>query len=97
MAFGNSLEGSDDMVSEINMVLLIIFIITMPVLTHAVNCARCDRTLEFHDADLQAHARRIALDAGCADLATPQITVYAACLGCGRDPSTTANTVTSTP
>ncbi len=44
MAFGNSLESGDDMVSEINMVplidvmlvLLIIFILTVPVLTHSV-------------------------------------------------------------
>lgn len=44
MAFGGSLNDGDDMVSEINMVplidimlvLLIIFIITVPVLTHAV-------------------------------------------------------------
>jgi biopolymer transport protein ExbD len=45
MAFGNKLDDSDDVVSEINMVplidvmlvLLIIFIITVPVLTHSVN------------------------------------------------------------
>lgn len=44
MAFGNGLDADDDMVSEINMtplvdvmlVLLIIFIITVPVLTHSV-------------------------------------------------------------
>jgi biopolymer transport protein ExbD len=44
MAFGGGLEDQDDVVSEINMtplvdvmlVLLIIFIITMPVLTHSV-------------------------------------------------------------
>ena len=44
MAFGSGLDSSDDMVSEINMtplvdvmlVLLIIFIITVPVLTHSV-------------------------------------------------------------
>jgi len=44
MAFGGGLDSSDDMVSEINMtplvdvmlVLLIIFIITVPVLTHSV-------------------------------------------------------------
>lgn len=44
MAFGGGLEDSDDVVSEINMtplvdvmlVLLIIFIITVPVLTHSV-------------------------------------------------------------
>lgn len=44
MAFGGELEDSDDVVSEINMtplvdvmlVLLIIFIITVPVLTHSV-------------------------------------------------------------
>jgi biopolymer transport protein ExbD len=44
MAFGGGLDDSDDVVSEINMtplvdvmlVLLIIFIITVPVLTHAV-------------------------------------------------------------
>jgi biopolymer transport protein ExbD len=44
MAFGGGLDDTDDMVSEINMtplvdvmlVLLIIFIITVPVLTHAV-------------------------------------------------------------
>ena len=45
MAFGGGLEDHDEVVSEINMtplvdvmlVLLIIFIITMPVLTHSVN------------------------------------------------------------
>ena len=45
MAFGGNLDDSDEMVSEINMtplvdvmlVLLIIFIITVPVLTHSVN------------------------------------------------------------
>jgi biopolymer transport protein ExbD len=44
MAFGNGLDADEDMVSEINMtplvdvmlVLLIIFIITVPVLTHSV-------------------------------------------------------------
>lgn len=44
MSFGGNLDNGDDMVSEINMtplvdvmlVLLIIFIITVPVLTHAV-------------------------------------------------------------
>jgi Biopolymer transport protein len=44
MAFGGGLEDQDDVVSEINMtplvdvmlVLLIIFIVTMPVLTHSV-------------------------------------------------------------
>jgi len=44
MAFGSGLDNSDDVVSDINMVplidvmlvLLIIFIITVPVLTHAV-------------------------------------------------------------
>ena len=44
MAFGSGLDSSDDMVSDINMVplidvmmvLLIIFIITVPVLTHSV-------------------------------------------------------------
>lgn len=44
MAFGNGQEGADAMLSEINMtplvdvmlVLLIIFMITMPVLTHSV-------------------------------------------------------------
>ncbi len=44
MAFGSSLEDADDVVSDINMtplvdvmlVLLIIFIITVPVLTHSV-------------------------------------------------------------
>jgi biopolymer transport protein ExbD len=44
MAFGNGLDSSDDIVSDINMVplidvmlvLLIIFIITVPVLTHSV-------------------------------------------------------------
>lgn len=44
MAFGNGMDDDDDIVSEINMtplvdvmlVLLIIFIITVPVLTHAV-------------------------------------------------------------
>lgn len=45
MAFGGSLNHADDVVSEINMVplidvmlvMLIIFIITVPVLTHSVN------------------------------------------------------------
>lgn len=45
MAFGGGLEDQEEVVSEINMtplvdvmlVLLIIFIITMPVLTHSVN------------------------------------------------------------
>ncbi len=45
MAFGGSLNHDDDVVSEINMVplidvmlvMLIIFIITVPVLTHSVN------------------------------------------------------------
>jgi len=45
MAFGGGLNNDDDMVSDINMVplidvmlvLLIIFIITVPVLTHSVN------------------------------------------------------------
>lgn len=44
MAFGGSLNDNDDVVSEINMVplidvmlvMLIIFILTVPVLTHAV-------------------------------------------------------------
>ena len=44
MAFGSGLEDSDDVISEINMtplvdvmlVLLIIFILTVPVLTHSV-------------------------------------------------------------
>jgi biopolymer transport protein ExbD len=44
MAFGGKLDGDDDVMSEINMtplvdvmlVLLIIFIITVPVLTHSV-------------------------------------------------------------
>lgn len=44
MAFGNGLDADEDMVSEINitplvdvmLVLLIIFIITVPVLTHSV-------------------------------------------------------------
>lgn len=44
MAFGGGLEDSDDVISEINMtplvdvmlVLLIIFILTVPVLTHSV-------------------------------------------------------------
>jgi biopolymer transport protein ExbD len=45
MAFGGGLNNNDDVVSEINMVplidvmlvMLIIFIITVPVLTHSVN------------------------------------------------------------
>lgn len=45
MAFGGSLNDSDEVVSEINMVplidvmlvMLIIFILTVPVLTHSVN------------------------------------------------------------
>lgn len=45
MAFGGGLDDTDDVVSEINMtplvdvmlVLLIIFIITVPVITHSVN------------------------------------------------------------
>ncbi|MBV4420671.1 biopolymer transporter ExbD, partial [Clostridium tyrobutyricum] len=54
MAFGSGLDSSDDMVSEINMtplvdvmlVLLIIFIITVPVLTHSVklDLPRADNT-----------------------------------------------------
>jgi biopolymer transport protein ExbD len=54
MSFGSGLEPSDDMVSEINMtplvdvmlVLLIIFIITVPVLTHTVklDLPRADNT-----------------------------------------------------
>ena len=54
MAFGSGLESSDDVVSEINMVplidvmmvLLIIFIITVPVLTHTVklDLPRADNT-----------------------------------------------------
>jgi biopolymer transport protein ExbD len=54
MAFGSELDDHDDMVSEINMtplvdvmlVLLIIFIITMPVLTHSVqlDLPRADNT-----------------------------------------------------
>lgn len=45
MAFGGGLEDQDDVVSEINMiplvdvmlVLLVIFIVTMPVLTHSID------------------------------------------------------------
>jgi biopolymer transport protein ExbD len=54
MAFGSGLDSSDDMVSDINMVplidvmmvLLIIFIITVPVLTHSVklDLPRADNT-----------------------------------------------------
>jgi len=54
MAFGSGLDNGDDMVSEINMtplvdvmlVLLIIFIITVPVLTHSVklDLPRADNT-----------------------------------------------------
>jgi len=54
MAFGSNLEGSDDVVSDINMVplidvmlvLLIIFILTVPVLTHSVklDLPRADNT-----------------------------------------------------
>jgi len=54
MAFGGGLDNGDDMVSEINMtplvdvmlVLLIIFIITVPVLTHSVklDLPRADNT-----------------------------------------------------
>lgn len=54
MAFGGNLDPGDEMVSEINMVplidvmlvLLIIFIITVPVLTHAVklDLPRADNT-----------------------------------------------------
>ena len=54
MAFGSGLDSGDDMVSEINMtplvdvmlVLLIIFIITVPVLTHSVklDLPRADNT-----------------------------------------------------
>jgi biopolymer transport protein ExbD len=54
MAFGSELDDHADMVSEINMtplvdvmlVLLIIFIITMPVLTHSVqlDLPRADNT-----------------------------------------------------
>ncbi len=54
MAFGNGLDADEDMVSEINMtplvdvmlVLLIIFIITVPVLTHSVrlDLPRADNT-----------------------------------------------------
>ena len=59
MAFGSGLESSDDMVSEINMVplidvmmvLLIIFIITVPVLTHSVK-------LDLPHAETQPHTLR---------------------------------------
>ncbi len=54
MAFGGGLDNGDDMLSEINMtplvdvmlVLLIIFIITVPVLTHSVklDLPRADNT-----------------------------------------------------
>ncbi|MCK6374119.1 MAG: biopolymer transporter ExbD [Zoogloea sp.] len=54
MAFGSGLDNGDEMVSEINMtplvdvmlVLLIIFIITVPVLTHSVklDLPRADNT-----------------------------------------------------
>lgn len=54
MAFGSSLDDNDDVVSEINMVplidvmlvLLIIFILTVPVLTHSVklDLPRVDNT-----------------------------------------------------
>ena len=54
MAFGGGLDNGDDMVSEINMtplvdvmlVLLIIFILTVPVLTHSVklDLPRADNT-----------------------------------------------------
>jgi biopolymer transport protein ExbD len=54
MAFGGGLDNGDDMVSDINMtplvdvmlVLLIIFIITVPVLTHSVklDLPRADNT-----------------------------------------------------
>jgi len=54
MAFGSGLDNADDMVSDINMVplidvmlvLLIIFIITVPVITHSVklDLPRADNT-----------------------------------------------------
>lgn len=54
MAFGNGLDNADDVVSDINMVplidvmlvLLIIFIITVPVITHSVklDLPRADNT-----------------------------------------------------
>jgi biopolymer transport protein ExbD len=57
MAFGSGLENSDDILSDINMVplidvmlvLLIIFIITVPVLTHSVklDLPRAENTLNI--------------------------------------------------
>ena len=57
MAFGGGLEDQDDVVSEINMtplvdvmlVLLIIFIITMPVLTHSVELDLPRTSSEAHE------------------------------------------------
>jgi len=57
MAFGGNLDGDDDVVSDINMVplidvmlvLLIIFILTVPVLTHTVklDLPRADNTVNI--------------------------------------------------
>ncbi len=68
MAFGNSLDDGDEVMSEINMtplvdvmlVLLIIFIIAMPVITHSVNIDLPQASHEVNQPQPQAISITVA-------------------------------------
>tara|TARA_R110001599_G_scaffold200428_3_gene397152 strand:- start:5723 stop:6133 length:411 start_codon:yes stop_codon:yes gene_type:complete len=69
MAFGNSFDNDDDIMSEINMtplvdvmlVLLIIFMLTVPVITHSVNINLAER--DSSPNDIQADTISLSLTA----------------------------------